>query len=388
MRILLLAPHPFYQERGTPIAVGLLAAALAERGECVDILTYHEGEDRSYGANVTIHRIATPPFAKGVRPGFTLKKLICDVVMYKKACAMARHNAYDCIHAVEESAFMAKRIAARHKIPYIFDMDSSMPQQIADKLPVARPVLPLMRAIEGGAVRRATAVVPMCDALADTARSMGAKHIEILRDISLLPEAYTPNPEQGFRQALGLSGPTLLYLGNLEPYQGIDLLLDALTKATQRTPDIALVIAGGRADDIESYTRKAASLGLADHVHFLGPRPLSHMADLFHDADILVSPRTQGENTPMKIYSYLDADRAILATDLPTHTQVLDSNVAMLVPPSADAMANGIVELADNAELREALGERAKRLARERYSLSAFREGVDRLYDFIAGKIA
>ncbi len=384
MRILLLAPHPFYQERGTPIAVGLLAAALAERGESVDILTYHEGEDRSYGDNVTIHRIATPPFAKGVRPGFTVKKLICDVVMYRKACTMARHNAYDCIHAVEESAFMAKRIAARHQVPYVFDMDSSMPQQIADKLPIARPVLPLMRAIEAGAVRRATAVVPMCDALADTARSMGAKHIEVLRDISLLPETYTPAPEQGFRQALGLSGPALLYVGNLEPYQGIDLLLDGLTKATQRVPEIALVIAGGRADDIESYTRKAASLGLADRVHFLGPRPLSHMADLFHDADVLVSPRTQGENTPMKIYSYLDADRAILATDLPTHTQVLDSSVARLVPPSANAMANGMVELIQDPELRKTLGGRAKQLARDRYSLAAFREGVDRLYDFIA----
>ena len=69
MRILLLAPHPFYQERGTPIAVGLLAAALADRGETVDILTYHEGEDRAYGDNVTIHRIAPPPWrATGIHP--------------------------------------------------------------------------------------------------------------------------------------------------------------------------------------------------------------------------------------------------------------------------------------------------------------------------------
>lgn len=388
MRILLLAPHPFYQERGTPIAVGLLAGALADRGEAVDILTYHEGEDRSYGDNVTIHRIDPPPFAHGVRPGFTLKKLICDLAMHKKASAMARRNAYDCIHAVEESAFMARRIAALHKIPYIFDMDSSMPQQIADKLPIARPILPLMRAIEAGAVRQAAAVVPMCDALAKTAREMGAKHIEVLRDISLLPESHTPNPEQGFRQALGLTGPTLLYLGNLEPYQGIDLLLDGLREAAPRVPDASLVVAGGRADDIEAYARKAAALGLAKQVHFLGPRPLSHMADLFHDADILVSPRTQGENTPMKIYSYLDASRAILATNLPTHTQVMDDSVSMLVSPSANEVADGIVKLVQDPELRGTLGRRARQLARERYSLSAFRTGVNRLYDFMAGEVA
>ncbi len=387
MRILLLAPHPFYQERGTPIAVGLLAAALADRGETVDILTYHEGEDRAYGANVTIHRIAPPPFAHGVRPGFTLKKLICDAAMYRKASAMARRHAYDCIHAVEESVFMAQRIAIRHKIPYIFDMDSSMPQQIADKLPFARPALPLMRAIEASAVRLAAAVVPMCDALANTARDMGAKHVEILRDISLLPEDYVPNPEQGFRQALGLTGPTLLYLGNLEPYQGVDLLLDGFAGAVPALPDATLIIAGGRDDDIRAYTGKAATLGVGDRVHFLGPRPLSHMADLFHDADVLVSPRIQGENTPMKVYSYLDAARAILATDLPTHTQVMTSEVAMLVPPTPQAMADGIVKLLQDASLREALGARAKQLARDCYSLSAFRQGVNCLYDHIATKI-
>jgi glycosyltransferase involved in cell wall biosynthesis len=387
MRILLLAPHPFYQERGTPIAVGLLAAALADRGETVDILTYHEGEDRAYGANVTIHRIAPPPFAHGVRPGFTLKKLICDAAMYRKASAMARRHAYDCIHAVEESVFMAQRIAIRHKIPYIFDMDSSMPQQIADKLPFARPALPLMRAIEASAVRLAAAVVPMCDALANTARDMGAKHVEILRDISLLPEDYVPNPEQGFRQALGLTGPTLLYLGNLEPYQGVDLLLDGFAGAVPALPDTTLIIAGGRDDDIRAYTGKAATLGVGDRVHFLGPRPLSHMADLFHDADVLVSPRIQGENTPMKVYSYLDAARAILATDLPTHTQVMTSEVAMLVPPTPQAMADGIVKLLQDASLREALGTRAKQLARDCYSLSAFRQGVNCLYDHIATKI-
>ena len=131
MRILLLAPHPFYQERGTPIAVDLLARALAERGDTVDILTYHEGDSpRDYPDTITIHRIAPPPFAHGIRPGFSIKKLICDAAMYKKAAEHARRTSYDCIHAVEESVFMARRIGRQHNIPYIFDMDSSMPNRL------------------------------------------------------------------------------------------------------------------------------------------------------------------------------------------------------------------------------------------------------------------
>jgi len=383
MRILLLAPHPFFQERGTPIAVDLLAKALAERGESVDILAYHEGEDLSYDGDVTIHRIPDQRFAKNIRPGFSLKKLICDVAMYRKASQLAHDNSYDCIHAVEESAFMARRIARRHKIPYIFDMDSSMPQQIADKLPIAKPFLPIMRRLEAMIVRSAAAVVPMCKALADTAQEMGAKHIEILHDISLLPDNYTPCPEKGFRKQLKLTTPTLLYIGNLEPYQGIDLLLDSFAIAINDAPQASLVIVGGRDDDINFYKSKADILNISDRIHFLGPRPLNHMQDLFNDADILVSPRTQGDNTPMKIYSYLDAGRAILATNLPTHTQVMSSNESELVEPIAECMAKGMLKLLDNEKLRIDLGQKSKKLAQEHYSISAFKTVVNRIYDYI-----
>ncbi len=383
MRILLLAPHPFYQERGTPIAVDLLARALAERGEHVDVLTYHEGEDLAYDGNISIHRIPNQRFAKNIRPGFSIKKLVCDFAMYRKAKAMARENKYDCIHAVEESAFMAHRIGRKHNIPYIFDMDSSMPQQIADKLPIAKPFLPIMHRLEAGIIRHAVAVVPMCKALADMAEEIGAKHIEILHDITLLPESYTPCPEKGFRHSLELSNPSLLYIGNLESYQGIDLMLESFAIAVNDIPQARLIIVGGREDDINFYKSKAHTLKIKEKLHFLGPRPLNHMQDLFNDADILVSPRTQGNNTPMKIYSYLDAGCAILATNLPTHTQVMSNNEAELVEPTAESMAAGMIKLINDDKLRTQLSIKSKELAQERYSISAFKTVVKRLYDYI-----
>lgn len=379
MNILLLAPHPFYQERGTPIAVDLLLRALAKRGDRVDVLTYAEGETRDYGPRVAIHRIQTPRFLRNIRPGFSLKKLLCDAYLAPHAMRMARKTAYDCIHAVEESAFIARRIGRKLGIPYVFDMDSSMPRQIADKRPILSPLLPLMRALERRVIRDAVAVVPMCDAIAQDAAQAGAARIEVLRDISLVPADVRYDPAQGFRQG-GIRGPAVLYIGNLEPYQGIDLLLQAFAQAAPRVPDAALVIAGGRADDIATYRAKAQALGIGPRTHFLGPRPIGHMAHLFHDADLLVSPRTQGENTPMKIYSYLDSGKPTLATRLPTHTQVLNDDVAALVEPTPDAMAEGLVRLLGDAALRQELAENARRLAQSTYSLPAFEAAVDRLY--------
>ncbi|MBT7065178.1 MAG: glycosyltransferase, partial [Verrucomicrobia bacterium] len=65
MKILLLAPHPFYQERGTPIAVRLLAETLAADGHHVDLLSYHEGDNVTIHPGVTHHRAPAPPGVHG-----------------------------------------------------------------------------------------------------------------------------------------------------------------------------------------------------------------------------------------------------------------------------------------------------------------------------------
>ena len=147
MRILLLAPHPFYQERGTPIAVDLLLRVLSGRGAIVDVLTYAEGIGRIY-PGVTIHRIAPRRLTRGMRPGFSLKKLIADAQMLPRALAMARHTRYDAVHAVEEAVFIAMLIQKSYRIPYVFDVDSCMPRQIANKKPLLRLLLPMMLRIE------------------------------------------------------------------------------------------------------------------------------------------------------------------------------------------------------------------------------------------------
>ena len=396
MNILLLAPHPFYQERGTPIAVDLLLRALVKRGDSVDVLTYHEGEDLEYGDNVRILRIPQPPCAKNIRPGFTLKKLICDAYMRPKALALAGETKYDIVHAVEESVFIAMAIQRKYGIPYIFDMDSSMPEQIADKLFFMRPLLPLMRSFERRAVRKALAVVPMCDSLGDMASQYGARKVVPLRDISLLgtqssdvrcqasgipPSLY--ELRRAGRDELGIEGICFMYIGNLEKYQGIDLLLESFARFQKSGQKGSLVIVGGIERDIVSCKAHATELGIEDCTHFTGPRPLSAMKSLFAHADILVSPRAQGENTPMKIYSYLDSGKPILATDLPTHTQVLSKDVAELVAPDAEDFSAGMIRLAEDSDRRDALAKKAKILAQEKYSISAFETQVDELYGWI-----
>lgn len=197
MKILLLAPQPFYLDRGTPIAELLLLRALSERGDRVDVLTYHEGADVQL-PHVTLHRIANPPFVRNIRPGFSWKKIVCDVFLFAKSARLLRTNRYDLIFAVEESVFMALWWKWFRKIPYVYDMDSSLSQQMVTTHGFLKPLGFLLRFGENLAVRNAVGVAPVCEALADIALAYNPKKIVILQDTSVLPE---PNlqkePEPG-----------------------------------------------------------------------------------------------------------------------------------------------------------------------------------------------
>jgi hypothetical protein len=87
-----------------------------------------------------------------------------------------------------------------------------------------------------------------------------------------------------------------------------------------------------------------------------------------------------GNNTPMKIYSYLDAGKAVLATDLPTHTQVLTPEIARLASAEPMAFGAAIAELAGDAMLRARLGVVAKREAQAKYSFAAFQQTLRAAY--------
>ncbi len=137
VKILVLAPHPFYQARGTPIAVRTVLEFLSGRGDTVDVLTYPEGTDVDI-PNCTVHRVPRLPGLRNIRAGFSAKKLVCDGLMVVACTRLVRRNRYDLIHAVEESVFIANAMRAISDMPYVYDMDSSLAEQLVESRPDLR----------------------------------------------------------------------------------------------------------------------------------------------------------------------------------------------------------------------------------------------------------
>jgi len=257
----MLAPHPFFQARGTPIAVRTVLEFLSARGHRVDVLTFPEGEDLDL-PNCHFYRVRRLPRLRNVRPGFSLKKVAYDFLLLTESLRMIRRYRYDAIHAVEEAAFIAAMLRKVSGIPYVYDMDSSLPEQMVERFPGMRFVFGALRAMEGLAVKQSLGVLTVCSSLEDVVRHHDPrKVVGRVEDTSLLAPS-TANGRNARSLPATQQGPVAMYVGSLEPYQGIDLLLHGFRHTLERVPNAQLVIVGGRPDDIEMYRELSDQLGI------------------------------------------------------------------------------------------------------------------------------
>jgi glycosyltransferase involved in cell wall biosynthesis len=165
-----------------------------------------------------------------------------------------------------------------------------------------------------------------------------------------------------------------LYTGTFEAYQGLDLLFEAMALVKAARPDAWLVLAGGKPEQIAKARERARMAGAEDVTMFVGERPASEIPSFLLAADALVSPRSRGTNTPLKIYQYLRSGKPIVATRLLTHTQVLSDETAILTAATPADFAAGILAALNDRPRAAAVGERARALAATKYSYAAYLE--------------
>jgi glycosyltransferase involved in cell wall biosynthesis len=264
-------------------------------------------------------------------------------------------------------------------------MDSSIPQQIADKYKLFRPIKMILEFMEKVTVGNSAGVIAVCKSLEKIAlKHDPEKEVLRLEDVSLLKSDTQGDLLFGEK---GISRPIIMYVGNLESYQGIDLLLEGFRNVVSKVNDVQLVVIGGSDIDIRGYKGKSRELGIEKKVHFIGRKPISQLNFYLKQADIVVSPRIKGQNTPMKIYSYLDSGKPLLATRLPTHTQVLDDNIAYLVEPEPNDFANGLATLLKDKLLRRKLALKAKERIQKEFSYEAFQRKLLAFYSTLQERL-
>jgi len=386
LRILFLAPQPFFEVRGTPLAVLAMVRALTGLGHLVDLLTYPQGSAIDV-PGMTHRRSMRLPVGR-VKAGPSIAKLLLDLPFVAEAGWLMATRRYDVVHAVEEAAHLAAPMARLLRVPLVTDVDSSIPDQLRySGFAGGGPVLWAAEALERHALRRSAVVITVCASLTEGVRRRAPNAAVFqVEDPPLVEPATAPDlaAAEGLRRALGLDQkPVVLYSGNFESYQGVEMLVDAATLV----PEAQFLFMGGEPDQIARMKERASRAGAGSRCVFAGKRQPSELRDFLALSDLVASPRVEGENTPFKIYTYLSSGKPLVATRLPTHTQLLDDGLAFLVEPTPEGLAVGIRQaLADRGDAAvRAL--RGRQLIEREYSTARFVQKVERAYEAVAAAL-
>lgn len=385
----MLAPEPFFEPRGTPFSEYHRIKALGELGHHVDLVTYPIGGDVEL-PNLRIFRGLRPPFVRKVRIGPSMTKIVLDSLMLLTILRRVLTERYDAIHSHEEMGLVGVYLARWLRIPHLYDMHSSLPQQLSNfKYSKSAALRGIFEWAEGHMVHDSQVVITICQELQDTVTEMGAGERSLLIENVMggdVDDPPTKTPaEVRATWAIPAAVPLALYTGTFEAYQGVEMLIEACAIVAKRRPDARVLVVGGEPPQVAAARARADASGASKVMVFTGQQPAREIPGFVQAADLLVSPRIRGTNTPLKIYSYLRSGKPIVATNLLTHTQVLSPAIAKLVEPQPEPFADAMLALIERPEERARLSAAALAVARERYSRESYLRRTAQAYERLCG---
>ncbi len=359
--------------------------ALGDLGVEADVVTYPLGRDPKL-PRVRVLRAANPFGFRSVPVGFSFRKVILDLCLAVKAWRALSSRQYVAIQASEEAAFLAVMLRAGRNVPIIYDMQSSLPEHLAEhRVFRPAPVRWLLDRCERWLANRVDMII--------TSAGLGAYAASLAPGIPVREwEFHAPNdpvaPEEveslRARLAIPKGARVVLYTGTFVPYQGLATLLGAVPQVLQSVPDTVFVLAGGAektlAELLPGVEVPAAAVRVVDR------QPRQEMRRYYALADLVVSPRATGRNLPLKVFDYLGAAKAMVATDVHAHRAVLNDALALLVRPTSDALADGIRLLLQDDDLRCRYARAAASFARERLGWEPFVRNLSANYAPIIGR--
>lgn len=375
----MVAPQPFYEDRGTPIVVRRVLQAISLCGHRVDLITFPPGAAVSIDG-LRIFRVGKFLRIKSIPIGFSVKKLILDIFLLPAIFRQLHCESYDCIHAVEEAAFPALLAARLHRIPLLYDMQSSLPEHMKDYgfFSIA-PVQWILCRLEKFLIRRVDFV----------ACSVGLhEHVQQIAPGKSVREWHYPsldmappgNISDQFELSLNIPANSyvILYTGNFATYQGVERLVRAIPLVLSEIPNAIFVFVGAETSD--SLPGLPAIGTSKSAVRVVPRRPQEQMAGFLALANVVVSPRLPIGNLPLKVFNYMASGKPIIATDSKAHRSVLHDDSAVLVEHEPEAFAAAVVKLYRNPALADRLAKKARRFALEELGWDAFIAQIEKLY--------
>ena len=183
--------------------------------------------------------------------------------------------------------------------------------------------------------------------------------------------------------------PTILYVGTLADWQGLDLLLEALRKVLAQQPVRLRIVGRGRHWQRKQLHKRIRKLGLAEHVQIEAAVPHHEIPGVIAAADVCVSPLALNDRNvtqgccPIKVIEYMASARPIVAANLPVVRELVreDIDALLFAPDDADDLARQIGRVLNDRALAESLAASARERARARLTWHEAQKKLLKVYN-------
>lgn len=382
LRVMMLAPTPFFSDCGCHVRIYEEARALARRGHGVRIVTYHLGRDMP---GVQAMRIGRVPWLKSLPAGPAWHGPYLDILLFQRALRLAREFRPHLIHGhLHGGAWVGARLKKRLKIPLLFDYQGSLTDEMTETGLVRegsmlqRFLVRRERGIDLGASDYViTRSAPMADDLVDR-WGLARGRVEPLPD-GVDTSLFRPHPRDEVRARLRIppAVPLVVCLGLLKRTQGIDTLLSAIVQLQSKGSPLRFLIVGYPE---EQYRARAFELGIDRMLTFAGKVDYTRIPYYLSAGDLAVSPLCSPLESNGKLLNYLACGLPTVAFDTPVNRELLgEAGVYANYDDAAD-LASRLTWLADNRDERERLGRLGRELAEQRHGWSSRGMALDEIY--------
>jgi len=383
-KVAVIAPCPFYIDRGTPLRIKRLASAMSEAYD-VHVISFHQGEDGPFP--FTIHRTLPLPLTIK-RTGANLAKLLYDLLLVGTVVRVVRRERIWLIDGhLHEGALIGLVARLFTGARVIYNAHGTFVPELIATGALSRGsalVKPLMR-FERWIERRVDRIVAQSALRRDEfiAAGHGADKVAVVEDVPELDAFLVADDhiDRDLEQRLRPAGEKLLiYSGGMEEYQGVDFLLQAFAELCRRRNDAKLVLFGR---PLPPYRAMAEAMGIAERIVFVDDEPFDRLPQYLKICDIGFALRLYGENVPGKLPVYLASGIAVVGTDIKgINTVVTHRESGLLVPPGdVAALVETVEYLLDSPGECARLGNAGLEAARRRYDPEAAYGALATVYE-------
>ncbi len=360
LSIAMVAACQFPVNYGSPAAIRELSETLSEDGHKIHVVTYPDGQELSVGT-AQVHRVGRSRAAAGLRVGPSFQKPWLDFLMLLKLCEVVRRENIDIIHAHNYEGgligVLAKFITGK---PLIYNSVNLM----SDELHTYGVMPDFLAKACAGVLDWFVPIFP--DHIIAVTQELYDWHLNHgvpASRLSLVPCGIKPamfgrgdSRKLHAQYSIG-NRPVVMYTGINNAFQRVDYLVRAFPSVLREEPTAVLMIVSpiDNEPNLPANQALAQSLGIAEHVIWVGPHTLEELPDYLALASVCVVPRCECPGHPIKLLNYMIAQKPIVcfagAAKGITHMRE-----AWVVPDhDCEQLAQGIVGLLRDRGLAEKL---------------------------------